>query len=41
MVIFKNIFLKKYIDIIFFLFFKIDILYHHIKIIQKHKKILI
>jgi hypothetical protein len=31
------IFLKKYIEMIFFLFFKIDFLYHHIKIIQKHQ----
>jgi hypothetical protein len=30
---------KKYIEIIFF--FKIYLLYHHVKIIQKHQKILI
>jgi hypothetical protein len=32
---------KKFILIIFFLFVKIYFLYHHIKIIQKHQKILI
>jgi hypothetical protein len=31
-------FFNIYIEIIYFLFFKIYFLYHHIKIIQKHKK---
>jgi len=35
------VFLKKYVEILFFLFFKIYFLYHHIKIIQKYQKILI
>jgi hypothetical protein len=40
-IIFSNIFFKRYIEIIFFLFFNIDFLYHHIKIILKYQKILI
>ena len=36
----KYCFLKNYSDNIF-LFVKIDVLYHRIKIIQKHQKILI
>jgi hypothetical protein len=41
MIILKNIVLKKYIEIIFFLFFTFDFAYHNIKIIQKHQHILI
>jgi hypothetical protein len=38
---FKNIFLKTYIEIIIFLIFTFDFLYHNIKTILKYQKILI